>query len=39
MAAAIPGAQVHALDGLGHRAILYAPPAVRAAAAFLARFP
>ena len=39
MAAAVPGAQVHALDGLGHRAILYAPPAVRAAAAFLARFP
>jgi pimeloyl-ACP methyl ester carboxylesterase len=38
MAAAVPSAQVHAFDGLGHRAILYAPPAVRAAAAFLARF-
>jgi pimeloyl-ACP methyl ester carboxylesterase len=39
MAAIVPRAHVHALDGLGHRAILYAPPAVRAAAAFLARFP
>jgi pimeloyl-ACP methyl ester carboxylesterase len=39
MAVTVPLAQVHALDGLGHRAILYAPPAVRAAAAFLARFP
>jgi len=39
IAATVPSAHVHALDGLGHRAILYAPPAVRAAAAFLARFP
>ena len=38
MAATVPCAHVHAMDGLGHRAILYAPPAVRAAAAFLARF-
>ena len=39
MAAAVACTQLHALEGLGHRAILYAPPAVRAAAAFLARFP
>jgi pimeloyl-ACP methyl ester carboxylesterase len=31
------GAQLQAFDGLGHRKILYAPPAVRAAAAFLMR--
>jgi pimeloyl-ACP methyl ester carboxylesterase len=36
--AVVPTTQLQALDGLGHRAILYAPPAVRAAAAFLARF-
>ena len=35
MARSVPRATLHALDGLGHRAILYAPPAVRAAAAFL----
>lgn len=39
MAAEVPNVELTALDGLGHRAILYAPPAVRAAAAFLARFP
>lgn len=35
ISAAVPGARLQAFDGLGHRAILYAPPAVRAAAAFL----
>jgi pimeloyl-ACP methyl ester carboxylesterase len=35
---AIPGAELRGFDGLGHRMILYAPPAIRAAAAFLARF-
>jgi len=35
---AMPGAELQAFDGLGHRMILYAPPVVRAAAAFLARF-
>jgi pimeloyl-ACP methyl ester carboxylesterase len=38
MATVAPTVELAALDGLGHRAILYAPPAVRAAAAFLARF-
>jgi pimeloyl-ACP methyl ester carboxylesterase len=38
IAAAVPTTELQSLDGLGHRAILYAPPAVRAAAAFLARF-
>jgi pimeloyl-ACP methyl ester carboxylesterase len=33
--AAAPNATLAAFDGLGHRAILYSPPAVRAAAAFL----
>ncbi len=36
MNAARPNADLLAFDGLGHRAILYAPPVVRAAAAFLA---
>jgi len=35
---AMPGAELLGFDGLGHRMILYAPPAIRAAAAFLARF-
>jgi pimeloyl-ACP methyl ester carboxylesterase len=35
---AVPCAELQAFDGFGHRAILYAPPVVRAAAAFLARF-
>lgn len=35
--AATPLAELAAFDGLGHRAILYAPQAVRAAHAFLAR--
>ena len=35
MAGAVDHAALQAFDGLGHRAILYAPPAVRAAAAFL----
>jgi pimeloyl-ACP methyl ester carboxylesterase len=39
IAARVPTTELQALEGLGHRAILYAPPAVRAAAAFLARFP
>lgn len=33
--ASVPRARMQAFEGLGHRAILYAPPAVRAAAAFL----
>lgn len=33
-----PKAELAAFDGLGHRAILYTPQAVRAAHAFLARF-
>ena len=37
MNAARPNAELLAFDGLGHRAILYAPPVVRAAAAFLVR--
>lgn len=35
MQAARPNAELIAFEGLGHRAILYAPPVVRAAAAFL----
>jgi pimeloyl-ACP methyl ester carboxylesterase len=35
--ASSPAAELAAFDGLGHRAILYAPQAVRAAHAFLAR--
>jgi alpha-beta hydrolase superfamily lysophospholipase len=35
IAAALPTVRLEAVDGLGHRAILYAPPALRAAAAFL----
>lgn len=35
MAARVPGVRLEAFDGLGHRAILYAPPPVRAAAGFL----
>jgi len=38
IAAEVPTTELQALNGLGHRAILYAPPAVRAASAFLARF-
>jgi pimeloyl-ACP methyl ester carboxylesterase len=37
IAAACAVAQLHTCDGLGHRKILYAPPAVRAATAFLMR--
>lgn len=37
IAASYSKAELAAFDGLGHRAILYAPPAVRAAHAFLAR--
>jgi pimeloyl-ACP methyl ester carboxylesterase len=35
--AACPGAELQSFDGLGHRKILYAPPAVRAATAYLSR--
>lgn len=35
MCAATPHAELQAFDGLGHRAILYAPQVVRAAAAFI----
>ena len=38
LTACAPCAELQAVDGLGHRMILYAPPVVRAAAAFLARF-
>ena len=38
LAASVPLAELHPFDDLGHRAILYAPPAVRAAAAFLDRW-
>jgi len=37
IAVASAGAELIAFDGLGHRKILYAPPAVRAAGAFLLR--
>src|SRR5215468_8426927 len=37
IAAASAGAELIAFDDLGHRKILYAPPAVRAASAFLLR--
>ena len=37
IAAATAGAELIAFDDLGHRKILYAPPAVRAASAFLLR--
>lgn len=37
MCACCSDAKLEAFDGFGHRAILYAPPAVRAAAAFLSR--
>jgi pimeloyl-ACP methyl ester carboxylesterase len=36
--ASLSCAELEAFDGLGHRMILYAPPVVRAAAVFLARF-
>jgi hypothetical protein len=35
--AACPRAELMAFDGLGHRKILYAPPVIRAAVAYLAR--
>jgi pimeloyl-ACP methyl ester carboxylesterase len=35
LAASAPLAELHAVDGFGHRMILYAPPVVRAATAFL----
>ena len=35
MASRVPGVRLEPFDGLGHRAILYAPPPVRAAAGFL----
>ena len=35
LAAASPAAHLEPMEGLGHRLILYAPPAVRAAARFL----
>ena len=38
LAAATACAELRALDGLGHRVILYAPPVVRAAAAFLRQY-
>lgn len=37
IAAGAPDVELVAYDGLGHRKILYAPPAIRAALAFLAR--
>jgi pimeloyl-ACP methyl ester carboxylesterase len=36
--ASAPAVELQAVDGVGHRTLLYAPPVVRAAAAFLARF-
>jgi pimeloyl-ACP methyl ester carboxylesterase len=36
--AAAPSVELEAVDGLGHCMLLYAPPVVRAAAAFLQRF-
>jgi pimeloyl-ACP methyl ester carboxylesterase len=38
LAAAAPFAELQALEGLGHRVILYTPHVVRAAVAFLERF-
>jgi len=38
LAASVPIAELQPFDDFGHRAILYAPPAVRAAAAFLNRW-
>ena len=38
LAASTPCSELRVLDGLGHRAILYAPPVMRAAAAFIERF-
>jgi pimeloyl-ACP methyl ester carboxylesterase len=38
LVASAPNAELQALEGLGHRSLLYAPPAVRSAAAFLERF-
>jgi pimeloyl-ACP methyl ester carboxylesterase len=38
IAGEVARAELRAFDGLGHRAILYAPPAVKAAAAFIARY-
>jgi pimeloyl-ACP methyl ester carboxylesterase len=35
---AMTSVELQGFDGLGHRMILYAPPVIRAAAAFLARF-
>lgn len=35
--AAAPSVELQAVDGLGHRMLLYAPPVARAAAAFLRR--
>jgi pimeloyl-ACP methyl ester carboxylesterase len=37
IAGGVPGAELAAFDGLGHRAILYAPPAIRKAGEFLMR--
>ena len=37
IAASCPATELQAFDGLGHRKILYAPPVVRAATAFLTR--
>jgi pimeloyl-ACP methyl ester carboxylesterase len=37
IAAACPKAELMAFDGLGHRNILYAPPVIRAAVAYLTR--
>ena len=38
LTASAASAELHAVEGFGHRMILYAPPVVRAAAAFLERF-
>jgi pimeloyl-ACP methyl ester carboxylesterase len=38
LAASTPCAELHAFDDLGHRAILYAPPAARAVVAFFERW-
>ncbi len=37
IAAACPKAELMAFDGLGHRNILFAPPVIRAAVAYLTR--
>jgi pimeloyl-ACP methyl ester carboxylesterase len=38
LVASAPSVELKAFDGVGHRMLLYAPPVVRAAAAFLERF-